>query len=52
MLPRVKHFNSKLELFEDLKENVIDAFVLVKGSRAMKMEDIIEMLKDFSESKK
>lgn len=49
---RIKHFNSKPELFEDLKENVIGAFVLIKGSRAMKMEDIIEMLKDFSENRK
>lgn len=48
---RVKHYTDKNDLFEDLKKDVIDSFVLVKGSRAMKMEDIIEMLKDFSDNK-
>lgn len=45
---RVLHYDNKDELFNELKKHISGALILVKGSRAMHMEDIIKQLKEYA----
>lgn len=45
---KIKHFVNKEELFENLKSEIShNSAILIKGSRGMKMEEIVEKIKNY-----
>ncbi|HPD33433.1 MAG TPA: UDP-N-acetylmuramoyl-tripeptide--D-alanyl-D-alanine ligase, partial [Candidatus Kapabacteria bacterium] len=45
---KIKNFENKDELFESLKSEISsNTAILVKGSRGMKMEEIVEKIKNY-----
>jgi UDP-N-acetylmuramoyl-tripeptide--D-alanyl-D-alanine ligase len=45
---KIKHYVNKEELFENLKSEIShNSAILIKGSRGMKMEEILEKIKNY-----
>lgn len=46
--PKINHFDNKIDLFQNvISEIKLQSAILIKGSRGMKMEEIVEKIKDY-----